>query len=144
MNILHTVKELLERVEALEQKVSPKCTCSKCTGLPDIEGYYADDELLDPETGTLIVDSPAPEFKPPVPAPTPYDYDRLYWGTGGSNENPHLVRIESHSRHCAKHHTLSATSKAILQEHLKFLRDNGREMSDVERLLATLPNEEQS
>lgn len=64
MNIKHKVETLLERVEALERKVSPECTCSKCTGLPDIESYYKEPEAV--EEPVKRKDNPPATFIYPI------------------------------------------------------------------------------
>lgn len=85
---------LEQRVEALESSgVSRKCTCSKCTGLPDVMEYYKESDIEQ-------------EATPAIP-PTPSEVDYL---CAAVSLHDAKVRAEI----CAMHHTITAEERAIL------------------------------
>ena len=52
------IKEKLVEIECMvSEEFYPKCTCSKCTGLPDVEFYYCDEEC--PECGSILLVQPS-------------------------------------------------------------------------------------
>jgi hypothetical protein len=37
-------KSLVEIKNVLEENIIPSCTCSRCTGLPDVDSYYKNED----------------------------------------------------------------------------------------------------